>query len=798
MRNVFRVLKRDALRLLKTPAAMVVVAALLVLPSVYTWYNVLGFWNPYENTGGLKVSVVNEDVGASSELTGELDVGGMIVEKLREDHRLGWSFSDRDTAMESLMSGDSYAVFVIPEGFTERLLSLATGDFEQPDIEYYVNEKTAPVAPKITDTGATTLDETVNATFVATVSDVVVTAIDEAVANAEGSIRQGTSAAIGKADEALAKVSDARESISAVKRAADGAKTKVSSAKGALGSVESKMDDMAEALPRLQEAADDASGKMAGFSDAAMEAYQAVLEALAGLEPLMPAEDYEKLKREAEKISAILGDSIMPASGGALFELQSAAGSLEGALSGQRVVAGELEAVLDELDGVLDAASGSLGKTAGLLDGAYSDIDGIRSDLLSLSESNAIMEMFGVEDLDADRIAGFMGAPTEVATEQLYHLDAYGSAMAPLFMNLTFWIGAFMLLVIMRQEVDGEGIGALTLAQRYLARFLLFAVFAVLQAVICVAGVLFIGVEPASPPALFFASAVASLAYLSIIYSLSVTLQHIGKGICLVLVFAQIPAATGLYPVEMTSSFFQAVYPLLPFTYGIGAMRESIFGFYGMHYAEDLAALALFFAVFLLLGILLRPLMGNVNRMVASQVRQSGIYNGEDVEIPARPYRASQLVRMLSDQEEFRSKAMTRYEAFEKWRPRLIRGTIVLGVLVPVALVLVFALTPAEKVAMLTLWLLWMVVEFVFLVVLETLRFSFRRQMQLGGMTGETALGIYSKRNHMERSGREACEEGAVEAAKRERDERDGRAKEDAALGCGDDGAHEEGGGSDE
>ena len=34
------------------------VLALLVLPSVYTWYNVVGFWDPYNNTGALRVCVV--------------------------------------------------------------------------------------------------------------------------------------------------------------------------------------------------------------------------------------------------------------------------------------------------------------------------------------------------------------------------------------------------------------------------------------------------------------------------------------------------------------------------------------------------------------------------------------------------------------------------------------------------------------------------------------------------------------------------------------------------------------------
>ena len=112
MGNVLRVFKRDVLRLLKAPCALVVVIALLVLPSVYTWYNVVGFWNPYDNTGNLRVCVVNEDAGASSELTGELHVGDMIVEELRENEQLDWAFVDRATAMDELDAGASYAAEV--------------------------------------------------------------------------------------------------------------------------------------------------------------------------------------------------------------------------------------------------------------------------------------------------------------------------------------------------------------------------------------------------------------------------------------------------------------------------------------------------------------------------------------------------------------------------------------------------------------------------------------------------------------------------------------------------------------
>ena len=148
MGNVWRVLKRDVRRLLKVPPALVVILALLILPSAYTWYNVIGFWNPYDNTGNLRVCVVNNDEGASTDLTGPLRVGDQIVNELQKNHQLDWEFVDLDTAMAQVHSGQSYAAFVIPSDFTANLLTLASGDFTQPTLDYYVNEKLGPVSPK--------------------------------------------------------------------------------------------------------------------------------------------------------------------------------------------------------------------------------------------------------------------------------------------------------------------------------------------------------------------------------------------------------------------------------------------------------------------------------------------------------------------------------------------------------------------------------------------------------------------------------------------------------------------------
>ena len=65
--NIGRILVRDLKRFGKAPAAIIVAVFLLVLPSLYTWFNVRGFWDPYDNTGNLRVCVVDEDEGAGDD-----------------------------------------------------------------------------------------------------------------------------------------------------------------------------------------------------------------------------------------------------------------------------------------------------------------------------------------------------------------------------------------------------------------------------------------------------------------------------------------------------------------------------------------------------------------------------------------------------------------------------------------------------------------------------------------------------------------------------------------------------------
>ena len=222
-------------------------------------------------------------------------------------------------------------------------------------------------------------------------------------------------------------------------------------------------------------------------------------------------------------------------------------------------------------------------------------------------------------------------------------------------------------------------------------------------------------------------------------------LQHVGKGLCIILIFVQIPGATGLYPIEMTPDFFQAVYPLFPFTYGINALRETIAGFYGLQWVGYLGIMLLFLVAFLVIGLFLRPYFVNLNRMVAHQIKESDIINGEEAELPARRYRTTLLVRSLINQKEYRQEILNRYDEYKRHYEKGKRYAITLAIVIPIIATVIMALLSVEKVMILTTWLVWLVLVILFSIIVEFVRDRLDHEVALSEYSNETIRGFYSE-----------------------------------------------------
>ena len=90
MRSAFRIFRRDMGRLLRNPAALLVIIGVSIIPSLYAWFNIAANIDPYANTSGIKVAVANNDKDASSNDL-EINAGDEIISNLKENDQLGWN-----------------------------------------------------------------------------------------------------------------------------------------------------------------------------------------------------------------------------------------------------------------------------------------------------------------------------------------------------------------------------------------------------------------------------------------------------------------------------------------------------------------------------------------------------------------------------------------------------------------------------------------------------------------------------------------------------------------------------------
>ncbi|QPK81370.1 YhgE/Pip domain-containing protein [Schaalia sp. ZJ405] len=838
MSSVRHILTRDIRRILRVPAAWVIIFGIIALPPLYAWFNIYGLWDPYGNTASITVDVVNEDRGASSDTVGDLDAGEKIVAQLRANHQLNWQFTKRSDAMDNVYSGRSYAAIIIPTNFSARLIGVIDGDQPRPTLDFYVNEKANALTPKITNAGMTTLDRQINDTFVSTAASVIAQATNSGAHTIDDFADQFTTKALDQLTQSLDAVTKIRNSGDTLIDTLDNISQAADDTRAALNSIEVAANDASTALATTGDLMDDASRALSDFSAKAstqldtssqtltrmnMRAHSSVdgitsalssangytsaavssltsinsdltqvlddLKDLTDSANTLPGHDLSSLNSavtELEETTAALGTTLgslsdihsdlqstidaasetseslltantsafqwlstarssvnsqaIPQMTSGLTSLSTSAGTLAGITSGQQSLIAQARLVLDQIDSVTSAAHRSVTATDNGLQSLQSQLSHMSTDISALHTSSVLAELTGGKDsLNTESIARFMASPTVLETENIFPVDSYGSGMAPLFTTISLWVGAFMLVVMLRVEVDDDGLESLevTTSQKYLARFTLLAIFATIQAIVVAVGNLIIGVQMVSFLGFLATCVVTSFVDLSVIFALSTTFQHVGKGLCLALIMVQVPGASGIYPTEMLPPFFSLIEPIVPFTYSIRAMRETIAGFYGNEWLHMTLGMMIFALASFIIGLVIRPSLTNLNRMFSRQIAESGMVLGEDIHLPDRRFSIPQILSAFTDQDAYREHITERAQRFTHWYPKLIRGALIAGLAVPTLLVLAFSLTPDAQVATLATWLMWLLLIIGFLIVVEYVKDSLERQCELGNLTEE-------------------------------------------------------------
>ena len=435
-----------------------------------------------------------------------------------------------------------------------------------------------------------------------------------------------------------------------------------------------KLSDLAKelGLTDLETRINDLTTKLNSILGSLESASQTLKDAMDGANTRIKNLDSAVQKATASANSAlnILTSQIIPKLSSATQSLASALSSLSGALGQFQPQIEELQAVLVSTDTALAQALDATTQAKTLLTGVSTSLTNTVTDLNSLRSALQIETVAGLLKVDKENVGSFLSTPVNIVTEKIYPVSNYGSGVAPFYTNLALWVGCFILITVFRLEVDRKRARGATTTQRYFGRWLTLTVFALIQSqVICGVDIL-LGIDCAEPVAFMVAGAICSFVYMNLIFALAITLRNIGKTIIILLLIMQVPGSSGMYPIEIMPGFFQGIHPLLPFTYGIDAMREALCGMYGLTYLSSLAMLLIVVPISLLIGVVLRPRMMNLTNLFDSELSKAGFFAGEEHGQKAATSGLRKFMRLFSSSDTYRDSFEERSWRFKRRYPK--------------------------------------------------------------------------------------------------------------------------------
>ncbi len=183
------------------------------------------------------------------------------------------------------------------------------------------------------------------------------------------------------------------------------------------------------------------------------------------------------------------------------------------------------------------------------------------------------------DDPTREAMAKAIGDPVAVRGLSQTKAATYGAGLAPFFLGLATWIGAFVLFLLLRplsRRALAAGQSALRVA---LGGWLPGALLGVVQVLVMFSVVRFVvDIEPSNPFGTFGFLVLMSLTFVAILHALNAAFGAVGKFLGLILLILQLVSAGGTFPWQTIPV---PLYPLhygLPMGYAVDGLRHLMYG----------------------------------------------------------------------------------------------------------------------------------------------------------------------------------------------------------------------------
>ncbi|MFP3153896.1 YhgE/Pip family protein [Lachnospiraceae bacterium ZAX-1] len=178
-----------------------------------------------------------------------------------------------------------------------------------------------------------------------------------------------------------------------------------------------------------------------------------------------------------------------------------------------------------------------------------------------------------------EAVAAFVANPVDGVTTDINPVANTGTGFAPYFSSLALWIGALLISLVLSRRVDKKQFPNRNGISLTVGRYLFYALFGIVQAALLTAVIYMLGIDVQNGLLTFAAFAVSALTSIALVSTLISVFGMFGQMLSMFLLIFQLTASGGTFPTELTQGgLFMALHPIVPFTYSLNALRETISG----------------------------------------------------------------------------------------------------------------------------------------------------------------------------------------------------------------------------
>lgn len=634
----------------------VVIIAVLLVPFMYSFFYLKAYWNPYGkgNIDNLPVAVVNKDSG---------DKGKELIDNIKESKKLKLSIVSNDEATDGLNDGKYYAIISIPKDFTSSMNSASSTNKRHATITYSPNQKSNYLSSQIINTVVLTveknLDNTVNSKIVENLSDklkAVPTQLNT-ISTGFGKLSEGTSQIENGASELK---SGSEQLKNGINEAYNGSKTITD---GVNASIENLKNDKSEAIDTqtLNNIKNQVTSSVnATFTDTyknaigvqAVETVKAQYEnninllkqgILANISAfgITDVDAYcnsssvnpglanycssylglVSLNNQLNDSSSVIYQSIYNTAitSAQKSAVQTASNVSETvakqvATSAKETATNKSIASLTPLQEGLNNLTSGLAKlntgsndlyngTVKLNEGTTTLNNSVKASKVELDNkiSSTKSEMKKV-----DGLSKYSKMPIKAETKEVNKVSSYGTAFSPLFISIALWVGSLMLFMVLYFDKEKRfgllGIDSKKRVKRTLAYHGLASVSGLILGILLQ---LLLDFSITNVLLYYVSIILVANCFLAIVEFLIETFGDIGKFIALIILVLQLAAAGGTFPIETVTKGFRWLHPLLPMTYTINLLKESLVSVENNLLTQNMLYVFIIFIVFFGLNIIL-------------------------------------------------------------------------------------------------------------------------------------------------------------------------------------------------